>query len=286
MKKVFDLYFKEKLIRGTILLANEGINGSIASDTESLEGIIKFIKRQLKIRKINLKKNHVDFLPFNKLKVRLKKEIVSLGISGLAEGISGLADSEGNYLHPSEWNNLMLNKETKIIDVRNNYEIEICAFKNAINPKTKNFREFPKKFENIGINKEDKIAMYCTGGIRCEKASAFLKKKGFKNVMQLKGGILNYFDYTKKNKKKNIWKGECFVFDKRVAVDKNLNYGNYIQCYGCRMPLLKSEMKSPLYLKGVHCKYCVNIRTKEQKNRSKIRQDQIEKKNRNKITSI
>lgn len=269
IKKVFDLYFKNKLVRGTILLADEGINGSIASDKKSLDETVIFIKKQLKIRKINIKKNHVDFLPFNKLKVRLKKEIVTLGINKLK-------NFDGNYLPPSEWNSFMLNKKTKIIDVRNNYEIEIGTFKNAINPKTKNFRDFPSQFSKLKINKTDTIGIYCTGGIRCEKAANYLSLIGYRNVYQLEGGIINYLNHKKKSNLKSNWIGECFVFDDRVSINKNLDKGKYYQCYGCRSAITHEEMQSRNYKKGIYCPKCYNLRSEKQIKSSEARQKQIE----------
>ena len=163
IKKNLDSYLKFKVIRGTILLADEGINASISGDDEILEKTVKFIKRQLKIRKLDIKKNNTNFLPFNKMKVRLKKEIVSLGVGNFKS-----KNFQGKYIHPSGWDDIIFDKDTKVIDVRNMYEIKIGKFKNSINPLTNTFREFPKKINKLNLSKKDKIAMYCTGGIRCE----------------------------------------------------------------------------------------------------------------------
>ena len=160
--------------------------------------------------------------------------------------------------------------------MRNPYEIKIGKFKKSINPKTDNFREFPKKFKKMNFDKKDTIAMYCTGGIRCEKASAFLKKEGYKNILQLEGGILNYLNYFKNRKTKNSWTGECFVFDNRVAVKRNLEKGSYEQCYGCRSPIAKKDRKSRFFIQGVSCPYCYKFRSNEQKKRSLSRQKQID----------
>ncbi len=270
IKKNLDKYFKNKLIRGTILVANEGINASISGTEEDLLNTVKLIKKILKIRKLDLKINEINFLPFNRIKVRLKNEIVSLGKKGIE-----INKYTGKFIHPSEWNEIVKRKDIRLIDTRNNYETDIGQFKNAINPNTNSFRELPGKLEKMGIKKNDKLAMYCTGGIRCEKASAYLKLNGFKNVNQLDGGILNYLHYMKKNKKDSLWKGECFVFDNRVTVNSNLKKGKYIQCHGCRQPLTKKELKSKFYRKGVSCQYCFSSRNNKQKSSSMTRQEQI-----------
>tara|TARA_Y100000768_G_scaffold333690_1_gene273869 strand:+ start:3722 stop:4654 length:933 start_codon:yes stop_codon:yes gene_type:complete len=258
-------------VRGTILLADEGINGTLSAKKKDLDKILKFIRNTLKIRKLNLKVNKSSFLPFNRMKVRLKKEIVSLG-----KGVVDISSSNKNHIDPSEWNKFLKNKDIKVIDVRNNFEIDIGKFRNAINPKTKSFREFPKSLKKMKIDKNDTIAMYCTGGIRCEKVSAFLKINGYKNIYQLKGGIINYLDYVKNNNHNTLWKGECFVFDNRVTINKELNKGKYIQCFGCRRPITKKDTLSANYIKGVSCPYCYNERSEEQKKKSRVRQNQIE----------
>ena len=270
IKKNLDYYFKFKVIRGTILLADEGINATISGDDETLENTVKFIKRQLKIRKLDIKKNNTNFLPFNKMKVRLKKEIVSLGVGDFKS-----KNFNGKYIHPSDWDDIIFDKNTKVIDVRNMYEINIGKFKNSINPLTNTFREFPKKINNLNLSKKDKIAMYCTGGIRCEKASAYLKNQGYKNIYQLKGGIIKYLEYSKNENKKSLWDGECFVFDERVTLNKELERGKYLQCHGCRTPIKIEDTLSKKYKKGVSCPYCFDIRSNTQKKRSLDRQIQI-----------
>ena len=270
IKKKIGTFIKEKFVRGTILIANEGINGSISGNNEDLEIILKFIKRNLHVRNLNLKINEVNFLPFNRLKIRLKNEIVSLGKGYINSNLIG-----NNYVNPSNWNLLLEEKNLILIDLRNEYEIKIGKFKNAINPKTKTFREFPSKLDKLNLKKNDRIAMYCTGGIRCEKASRYLTNKGFKNILQLKGGILNYLDYTSNNNIKSKWNGECFVFDNRVTVNKKLETGKYVQCHGCRNPLTTKDLKSDKYVKGVSCHYCFSSRTEVQKVNSLNRQKQI-----------
>ena len=272
IKQKLDEYLSLHNVKGTILLANEGINGSISAQKKDLDNIIKFIRNLLRIRKINLKINSCKYLPFNRMKVRLKKEIVSLG-----KGIIDVNKYNGKLVHPKDWDRIILDKDTKLIDVRNEFEIGIGKFKNSINPKTNSFREFPDSISKLEINKNDKIAMYCTGGIRCEKASAFLKISGYRNVYQLKGGIINYLKYKKNSAKDSLWNGECFVFDGRVTINKKLNKGRYFQCYGCRRPITKKDLNSPEYKKGVSCPHCVNERTAEQKFSSLTRQRQIER---------
>ena len=259
LKEQLDKYLLDYVVKGTILLADEGINGSISGKEDDLKKIINHLKKMLNIRKIEIKINQTDFLPFNKMKVRLKKEIVSLG-----QGNIDVKKYRGKLLNTIEWNKIIKDRSTNLIDVRNNFEIEIGTFKNAYNLKMKSFRDFPKRFEGLNLETNSNIAMYCTGGIRCEKASAYLKKKGFKNVYQLKGGIIDYFKDSK-NKKNLLWNGECFVFDQRVTITKNLVKGKYTQCYGCRRPLLKKDLTSKFYIKGVSCRFCHSKRTDQQK---------------------
>tara|TARA_B100000886_G_scaffold39347_3_gene24358 strand:- start:5521 stop:6453 length:933 start_codon:yes stop_codon:yes gene_type:complete len=274
IKRKLDKYFKNKLIRGTFLIANEGINCSISATQKDLSDIVEYLKKILELKNFDIKKNATNFLPFNRIKVRLKKEIVSLGVNKLS-----MKSDKDNMIDPSEWDEIIKNKKVKLLDTRNIFEIDIGKFKDSINPETKSFREFPKKFDKLNISKNAHIAMYCTGGIRCEKASSYLKKVGYKNVFQLKGGILNYLNYKNEKKLSSLWKGECFVFDNRVTLNKKLQRGKYIQCFGCRRPITKVEAHSKLYIKGVCCPYCFSERTNKQKNNSKIRQIQIDKAN-------
>ena len=270
-KTIFDNFLLKRKIKGTILIANEGINGSLSGSKKNLDEFLKFMKSNLNIRQLDLKINQTNFFPFNRMKVRLKNEIVSLG-----QGEINVNKLRGKLIEPENWDNLLSDKNAKIIDVRNEFEIEIGNFLGSINPKTKSFREFPKVFKEMEIKKDDKIAMYCTGGIRCEKASAYLKQKGYKNIFQLKGGIINYLKLKKENNEKSKWIGECFVFDDRVTVNKNLLKGKYIQCYGCRRPLTLKDVKSAKYRKGVHCPFCINERTEKQLRSSETRQSQID----------
>ena len=270
LKIKLDKYLKNKLILGTVLLANEGVNGTISGTKKDLNEFINFIKQNLKIRKLSIKISQNKFIPFYRLKIRLKKEIVTIGDKTIKpEKITG------KHIDPKNWDKIINNKKYMIIDTRNNYEVSIGSFKNAINPKTKSFREFPKFIEKLNIKKKQPIAMFCTGGIRCEKASSYLLKNGFKDVSQLDGGILNYLEVKKKDESIS-WQGECFVFDNRVAVNNKLDKGSYEQCYGCRQPITKQEMKLKSYKKGATCKYCINLKSKTKIQSSSTRQYQID----------
>ncbi len=275
IKIILDDFLKNRDIKGTVLLSSEGINGSLSGNEKELFIAIVYIKKNLNIRKLNFKSNNVSFFPFKKMKIKLKKEIVTLGA-----GKININKLSAKHIHPRDWNKTIKQKRIKLIDVRNPYEIKIGKFSKSINPSTTSFRQFPEKFKKLKINKNETIAMYCTGGIRCEKASAYLKLQGYKKVLQLEGGILNYFDYYCDDKQMNKWKGQCFVFDDRITVKKDLRKGNYVQCYGCRSPLTKKQIKSPLYVRGVSCPNCFNIRTKKQRDRSysRLKQTELRKK--------
>ena len=271
VKRSLEMLSPNYKLRGTILIANEGINASISGRKPDLELVMKNVRKIFKIRKYNLKINKIKFLPFNKYKIRLKNEIVSLGKGNIKVN----RNNKKSFIEPKKWEELISQKDLILIDLRNDYEIEIGKFKKATNLLTKNFREFPKKFSEMRLNKSDKIAMYCTGGIRCEKASNYLSTKGYKNIFQLDGGIINYFEYKKNLKKDAHWKGECFVFDNRVSITSQLSKGKYEQCYGCRHPISSKDMKSKNYLKGVFCPKCHSNRTEQQKANSLTRQNQI-----------
>ena len=270
IKLNLDRSLKNKLILGTIILANEGINGTISGTKKNLNELISLIRKILKIKKLSIKISQNNFIPFYRLKIRLKKEIVTIGDKTIKpEKITG------KYVDPKEWDKIINNKKHIIIDTRNDYEVSIGSFKNALNPKTKSFRGFPEFIKKLNIEKKQPIAMFCTGGIRCEKASSYLLKNGYKEVFQLDGGILNYLE-IKKNKKNTSWRGECFVFDNRVSVNNKLDKGTYEQCYGCRHPITRQDMKLKSYKKGATCKYCINLKTKTKIQSSTTRQSQID----------
>ncbi len=272
IRNKFELVLKKTQIKGTILISKEGINGSLSGNSNELEEVFKKIKNLLNIRLLELKINKNTYIPFDKLKIKLKKEIVSFG-----QGKIDISKKRGIPIKPKEWDKIILDKDYNIIDTRNNFEVDIGSFQNSINPQTNSFREFPLKFKKLNISKKSKIAMFCTGGIRCEKASSYLRNKGFKNVYQLEGGIISYLNYKKKYKiTGSTWKGDCFVFDNRVTVNQKLLRGKYSQCYGCRSAITKKEIESKFYKKGVYCPKCYHIRTDKQKQRSEMRQKQIQ----------
>ena len=270
IKLKLDKSLKNKLILGTVLLANEGINGTISGTQKDLNEFISLIRKILKIKKLSIKISQNKFIPFYRLKIRLKKEIVTIGDKTIKPEMN-----TGKYIDPKNWDKIIDNQKYLIIDTRNEYEVSIGSFKNALNPKTKSFREFPKFIKKLNLEKKQPIAMFCTGGIRCEKASSYLLKNGYKNISQLDGGILNYLE-VRKSDKNTSWQGECFVFDNRVAINKNLDKGSYEQCYGCRHPITKRDMKLKSYIKGATCKYCIDKKTSTKIISSIVRQKQID----------
>ena len=254
-------------IRGTIILSKEGVNATIAGKYEDIKFIINKIKKILDIKIFdsdNISK--CKFQPFHRGKVKIKKEIVPMNLS-----LSPKTKNKNKYIEPNKWNKLIKNKDTLVLDSRKPFEYDVGTFNKSINPNVDNFREFPKYLNKL--NKKKSIAMFCTGGIRCEKASIYLKKKGFKNVYQLKGGILNYLN--KVNKKKSLWKGECFVFDNRISVKHGLIKGTYLMCSGCRKPISAKDKKSSKYEDGVSCPNCHDRLSNSQKERFRMRQKQI-----------
>jgi UPF0176 protein len=265
---------KDLSVYGTILVANEGLNGTIsASNNEKLISALNFIKSIKGFDDLDIKYSTSDKNPFVRLKVKLKKEIVTMGDESIDPTML-----VGEYVDPKDWNDLIEDKNTIIIDTRNNYEYSIGTFKNSINPETKKFKEFPKWIDKKEFTTHEKnnknIAMFCTGGIRCEKASSLMKKEGFKNVYHLKGGILKYFESISVDNSK--WEGECFVFDDRVSVKHDLSEGTYDMCHGCRMPITEDDKKSKKYIRGVSCSSCFDTTTKEQKSRYMSRQKQVD----------
>jgi UPF0176 protein len=249
IKNQLSNFCKFNKIKGTIILSEEGINGTIAGMSVNINNFESHILK-IGFHNYNPKYSYSKLMPFFRLKVRLKKEIVTLRTK--------IADPEnitGKKIKPDEWNNLISEKETILIDVRNNFEIEMGTFKGSINPNTKSFTEFKNYLiNNLDEAKNKKIAMFCTGGIRCEKISSYMIKKGFKDVNQLHGGILSYLEKT--SNKNSLWNGECFVFDNRVSVKNELKDGTYELCHACRHPLSPGQLKSKKYSKGVSCNNC------------------------------
>ena len=265
---------KKLSVKGTILVGEEGINGTISATLkDNLDEAIKFLKTIKGFNDLDVKYSMSKRNPFIRMKVKLKKEIVTIGDSSIDP-----TEEVGKYVDPKDWNKLLENEDTILIDTRNNYEYSIGTFKNSINPKTDKFREFPMWISKQKFSKKDKetknIAMFCTGGIRCEKASSLMKNQGFKNVYHLKGGILKYFELISEAESK--WNGECFVFDDRVSVKQDLSDGSYDMCHGCRMPITTKDKSSKKYIKGVSCSKCFDKKTKEQKSRYMSRQKQID----------
>ena len=260
-------------IHGTILLGQEGINGTISGSKDNIDKAIAYIRQLKNFNDTDIKFSEASINPFARLKIKLKKEIVTIGDKTVKP-----QEVTGNYIDPKDWNDLIDDNNTILIDTRNDYECAIGTFKNAINPKTVRFRDFPKWVKTQNFSKEDKknkkIAMYCTGGIRCEKASSFMMNDGFKDVNHLKGGVLKYFEDVPE--KKSLWLGECFVFDDRVSVRHDLKVGSYDMCHGCRMPITDADKKSNNYIKGVACPKCFAQKTEKQKSRYMSRKKQID----------
>ena len=266
LKITFQDMLLKNNVRGTIIFSNEGVNGTISGYKDNIFIIKKNLNKICKIKDFDSENNSTNnFQPFHKSKVKIKKELVPIGIQ-ISQTLK-----LNNSIEPKKWNSLLKQKNIKIIDARKPFEYNVGSFKGAVNPNINNFRDFPKYLKKI--NKKEKIAMFCTGGIRCEKASVYLKKKGFKNVFQLKGGILNYLKQI--NKKQSLWKGECYVFDNRISVKHKLKIGTYSMCSACRKPVSIKEKKSNKYVQGISCPKCHDYLTVCQKKRFAMRQSQI-----------
>jgi UPF0176 protein len=272
LKIKFDKSLSKTNIKGTILLANEGVNGTIAGSESDLKKFFLYMDKFSQFKDITPKFSSSNKNPFLRMKVRLKKEIVTIGIPEVSP-----SNLVGKYLNVEEWNEFLNESDSMIIDTRNDYEVSIGTFKNSINPKIKSFRNFPnwvqKNLIDKKVSKKSKIGMFCTGGIRCEKSTSYLKQLGFENVFHLDGGILKYLENVKSDE--NEWKGECFVFDYRVSLNDSLEKGEYDMCYACRMPLSKENKKNKHYLKGQSCEYCYDQTTIKQKKRFNEREKQI-----------
>lgn len=258
-------------IKGTILLANEGINGTIAGSPEAIDALVAYLRHLPGCSELDVKYSHAAEMPFYRMKVRLKKEIVTLGVEGIDP-----KREVGTYVQPDEWNALISDPDTVLIDTRNDYEVAIGTFEGAIDPRTKSFRDFPAWFrehrEELTVGKT-KFAMFCTGGIRCEKSTAFLKAEGINEVYHLEGGILRYLETVPEAESK--WQGECFVFDDRVSVKHGLEIGTKELCRACRHPISKDDKASPLFAEGISCPACYGERSEEDRARYAERQRQI-----------
>jgi UPF0176 protein len=255
-------------VKGTLLIANEGINGTVAGTREGIDSLLNYLKSDTRLADIDYKESYHDEMPFYRSKVKLKKEIVTLGVDDIDPN-----KTCGKHVKPKDWNALISDPDVLLVDTRNEYEIEIGTFKNAVNPHTDNFREFPEYVDNnLDPKKQKKVAMFCTGGIRCEKSTALMLEKGFEEVYHLEGGILKYLEEVPKEE--TMWEGECFVFDSRVAVNHDLEKGNYDQCFACRMPITEEDKKRPEYVKGMSCHHCNGKLTDEQRARFAEREKQ------------
>jgi UPF0176 protein len=256
-------------VRGTLLLANEGINGTIAGAREGVDAVLTWLRTDPRLTDVDCKESFTDTPPFNRTKVKLKKEIVTLGVEGIDP-----KRVVGTYVDPTDWNALISDPEVILVDTRNNYEFQVGTFKNALNPNTESFREFPQYVkENLDPKKHKKVAMFCTGGIRCEKSTAYLKEQGFDEVYHLKGGILKYLETVPPEQ--TLWEGECFVFDERVTVNLQLEKGQYDQCNACRLPITEADKASPHYEQGVSCPHCFDKVSDAQKARFIEREKQM-----------
>lgn len=256
-------------IKGTLLLAEEGINGTIAGLPADIHNVLNYLRQDPRLADLEHKESYADEHPFYRMKVRLKKEIVTLGVPGVSP-----TNKVGTYVKPEDWNALISDPDVILIDTRNDYEVDIGTFKGAVDPKTTTFREFPEYVaKNLDKTKHKKVAMFCTGGIRCEKASSYMMDQGFEEVYHLQGGILKYLETVPEEK--SLWEGECFVFDQRVAVRHNLEVGEYDQCYACRHPLSPEEMHSEQYAAGISCPYCYDKLSEEKRASLIERQKQV-----------
>ena len=256
--------------RGTLLLAHEGINGTIAASREGIDQVLAHLRADPRLQDLEHKESIDDHMPFYRMKVKLKKEIVTMGIAGIDPN-----ERVGTYVRPADWNALVSDPEVLLVDTRNDYEYGIGSFRGALDPETTTFREFPAYVrKHLAPGRHKKVAMFCTGGIRCEKASAFMLQEGFEEVYHLQGGILKYLEEVPEEE--SLWEGECFVFDNRVAVNHRLEKGQYDQCYGCRHPITEQDKTSEQYQKGVCCPRCFDTLTPDQVASFRERQKQIE----------
>lgn len=263
-------FCKSKDIKGTLLLAKEGINGTVSGSREAIDALLQYFKNDERLSSIEHKESFDEEQPFYRMKVKLKKEIVTMGVEDIDPN-----HIVGTYVEPQDWNDLISDPDVILVDTRNYYEYGIGTFSGAVNPETTTFREFPDYVaKNLDKTKHKKVAMFCTGGIRCEKSTAFMKQQGFEEVYHLKGGILKYLEEVPKEK--SMWEGECFVFDNRVAVNHDLEKGSYDQCHGCRHPITEEDKASEKYMQGVACPRCYDEQSEDQRARFSERQKQVQ----------
>jgi len=266
-KQHLQLFMLKNELRGALIIAKEGINGTIAGKRIATILFEKQIFKQFNFKEFdNINNSSCRFQPFHKVKIKIKKEVVPFGLN-----LDKKNKKKNIYVDPDKWNELIKNKNTLLIDVRKPFEYKVGTFRSASNPNVNNFRDFPKYLNKV--KKSQPVAMFCTGGIRCEKASVYLKNNGFKNVFQLKGGILSYLEKIKQEK--SLWKGECYVFDNRISLKHKLKPGTHSMCGGCRTPVSVLDKKSKMYEAGVSCLNCYDKLTRDQKERFRMRQKQI-----------
>ena len=260
----------EQGVKGTLLLALEGINGTVAGTREGTAALLEWLRRDARLGDLDWKESFCEEMPFYRTKVKLKKEIVTIGQPGISPN-----ERVGTYVEPKDWNALISDPEVLLIDTRNDYEVSIGTFEGAIDPQTKTFREFPEYVrQQFDPQKHKKVAMFCTGGIRCEKASSFMLKEGFDEVYHLKGGILKYLEEVPVEETK--WQGECFVFDNRVTVRHDLAPGSFAQCHACRHPVSAEDMTSTQFEQGISCPHCYDSLPEKTRRRAEERQRQIQ----------
>lgn len=275
LREPFQKNMRSYGIAGSLLLAAEGVNGTIAGPAQSMRDFLQWMKgfehaQSRPFAGLDVKWSACDAMPFRRAKVRLKKEIVTMGVDGIDPN-----QSVGTYVDPEDWNALVDDPDVVLIDTRNDYEIEIGRFEGAIDPNTHSFREFPQYVaDHLDPAKHRKIAMYCTGGIRCEKSTAYLKQCGFEEVYHLRGGILNYLE--RMSAEESRWRGECFVFDQRVSVDHELQPGRHALCHGCGWPMTAEMLRHVDYEPGVACPRCASGITDDQRSRRRERQRQLD----------
>lgn len=256
-------------VKGTLLLAREGLNGTVAASHEGVDALIAWLRRDPRFAGLEVKQSCTDTPPFARTKVRIKQEIVTMGVPDIDP-----TDIVGTYVEPREWNALIEDPCVTLVDTRNDYEYKVGTFRGAMNPHTKTFREFPAYVrKHLDPSRDAKVAMFCTGGIRCEKSTAYLKQLGFDEVYHLKGGILKYLEEIPEEE--SAWEGDCFVFDERVTVRHGLIRGDYDQCHACRTPISAKDMRSDKYVRGESCPNCYEERTEEQRQRYRERERQV-----------
>ncbi|MBL4775456.1 MAG: rhodanese-related sulfurtransferase [Mariprofundus sp.] len=270
MRAPMQRFCDQHSIKGTLLLAHEGINGTVAGQREDIDALLTYLRNDKRLQKLEHKESTASEWPFYRMKVKLKKEIVTLGIDGVDPNVC-----VGTYVEPEDWNNIISDPDVLVLDTRNDYEYEIGTFQGAVDPNTSTFRQFPDYVQShCDPAQHKKVAMFCTGGIRCEKASAYMLQQGFEEVFHLKGGILKYLE--KVPEQESLWQGECFVFDDRVAVKHGLLEGDYELCRGCRWPLTAADKQAEHFETGICCERCYDVLTAEKRQRLEERQKQTE----------